>query len=479
MHAPEIEFELSQELTDIPLPIIGEFPDWLSGVLIRNGPVQFRLNGQQVAHWFDGLGMLHAFQFKNGKLKYSNRFLRSNAFFQVTEKGTLNYVGFASDPCRTLFKRLKAFFFQNPFPLHNANINLAEYGQKCVALYETPLPVRFDPQTLETLGVFEYHDSLQKASCFESAHPHYDSIREEFISYLVEYGFKSKYIIYRLKKGSQTREILAEVPIDNPSYMHSFALTEHYVIFVEYPFVVNSMDFLLKNLPFIKNYKWKPERGTRFLIIERETGRVVHQLHTEPFFSFHHVNAYENNDQIHLDLITYPDTAVIDELAHHSFMKPHTTQLEPGKESFQTSLKRFQFSLDSNNIYSETIFNETHELPRINSNFDGHFYRYIYAADIRKPYQPNDQRKIYKIDVQNKNVTFWREDGCYPGEPIFIPLNREEDQGVVLTVMMNFKKEKSFLLCLDAKNFTEIARAEVPHQIPEGLHGQYFSETRT
>ena len=32
----------------------------------------------------------------------------------------------------------------------------------------------------------------------------------------------------------------------------------------------------------------------------------------------------------------------------------------------------------------------------------------------------------------------------------------------------------SFLLVLDAESFAERARAEVPHHIPFGFHGQFF-----
>lgn len=44
----------------------------------------------------------------------------------------------------------------------------------------------------------------------------------------------------------------------------------------------------------------------------------------------------------------------------------------------------------------------------------------------------------------------------------------------VLSVVLNAQKGNSFLLVLDAHTFEEIGRAEVPHSIPFGLHGQYF-----
>lgn len=471
----DIIFELSQEIENIPLPVKGEIPFWLSGILVRNGPVQFSIDNQQVKHWFDGLGMLHVFSFDEGKVKYSNKFLRSDAFHAVTKEGTFNYVGFACDPCRTLFMRLMTFFFPSKtYPLQNANINVTKIAEQCVALYETPLPVRFDPKTLKTLGVFDFKDDLVKNSCFESAHPH--CFFNETINYIVEYGLRSKYILYRILKGSNERQIIAEIPVENPSYMHSFAVTPHYIILVEFPIVANSLSFLIKNLPFIKNYHWKPERGTRFCVVEIKTGEIVFQEKTDPFFAFHHVNAFERGKSIALDIITYPDASIIDELAHHSYMDLSTRSLLKGAENFPTVLKRFTLSTDTKKITTEIIFDAVHELPFINSAYDGKSYRFVYAADVRKPNLADDVRKIYKIDVETKDILSWQEEQCYPGEPVFIPdpKSDQEDGGYLLVILMNLQTAKSFLLCLDAQNLQEVGRAEIPHQIPQGLHGQYF-----
>ncbi len=475
MDKNDVVLELSQELSNVLLPVKGEIPSWLSGTLVRNGPVQFSIGKQQVEHWFDGLGMLHAFSFQNGRVKYTNKFLRSKAYHEVVDKGTFNYIGFASDPCRTLFKRLACFFFPSTqYPIHNANINVAKLADQYIALYETPLPVKFDKQTLETIGVFDYQDELPKSACFESAHPHVK--KEESINYLVDYGFNSKYIIYRVQKGSEKREVIAEIPVEYPAYMHSFAITENYIILVEYPFVVNPLNFVFRNLPFIKNYQWKPERGTRFLVVEKSTGKVRSHSQTDPFFAFHHVNAYENSQEIILDIVTYPNADVINQLAHHDYMDLKSHSIERGLELFTIHLKRFKLSLETGKISSEVIFSQVHELPRINLSYDGKPYRYVYATDARKPDQINDVRKVYKIDMNTKEVRFWAEKECYPGEPVFIPNPQgiNEDDGVLMVVVMDLENLKSFLLCLNAQNLQELGRAVVPLQIPPGLHGQFF-----
>ena len=49
-----------------------------------------------------------------------------------------------------------------------------------------------------------------------------------------------------------------------------------------------------------------------------------------------------------------------------------------------------------------------------------------------------------------------------------------EDAGVVLSVVLDAAAGRSFLLVLDAGTFEELARAEAPHQIPFGFHGQFL-----
>jgi carotenoid cleavage dioxygenase-like enzyme len=81
-----------------------------------------------------------------------------------------------------------------------------------------------------------------------------------------------------------------------------------------------------------------------------------------------------------------------------------------------------------------------------------------------------------KVDVSDGSRLEWRAEGCYPGEPIFVrePGAEAEDGGVILSVVLDAAAERSFLLVLDAGTMAELARAEAPHHIPFGFHGQYL-----
>jgi carotenoid cleavage dioxygenase-like enzyme len=120
------------------------------------------------------------------------------------------------------------------------------------------------------------------------------------------------------------------------------------------------------------------------------------------------------------------------------------------------------------------------ELPRFdyrrfNTNPD---YRYVYSASINNQHRRGFYNQLAKVDIQSGQTSTWYSEECYPGEPIFVgrPDRTEEDDGVVLSVVLDAAAGTSFLLVLDASSFTEIGRAEIPHPILFGYHGEYFNQ---
>ena len=131
---------LEQERTIEQLPLTGSLPPWLRGSLLRTGPARFEVGGQSMRHWFDGLAMLHRFTITDGRVSYGNRFLESRSYKAAREQGRMVYGEFATDPCRSLFKRVQTLFSPGSVLPDNANINITRLGERFIAMTETPLP---------------------------------------------------------------------------------------------------------------------------------------------------------------------------------------------------------------------------------------------------------------------------------------------------------------------------------------------------
>ena len=102
----------------------------------------------------------------------------------------------------------------------------------------------------------------------------------------------------------------------------------------------------------------------------------------------------------------------------------------------------------------------------------------MYASGSEPPGDFLDN--LVKLDLERGTASSWREEGCFPGEPVFVaaPETSSEDDGVILSVVLDTRRAASFLMILDASTFGELARAELPHHIPFGFHGHYFYESR-
>jgi beta,beta-carotene 9',10'-dioxygenase len=437
---------LDDEIEVDELELEGALPAWLAGSLLRTGPARWDLGEQTVNHWFDGLAMLHRFTIAGGRVSYANRFLRSKAF-AAAKDGRMGYREFATDPCRSAFKRVASLF--DPGFTDNANVNVARIMGKWVALTETPLAVQFDPETLETIGVQKI-----PADTGGLAHPHGDDGR----ALSMGVHMVGPRPAYRLIEDDR---IVAKQPVKRPAYIHSFAMTERYAVLVEHPYTVNPLKLGFGNRPFIENFVWSPQHGTRFVVLDRHTGAHVGDWHGDPFFVFHNVNAFEDSGDIVVDLCAYADADIVAALA--------LQRLRAGDPIPKAYLERFRLK-PGGAVERTRLSDEPLELPRIDyGRVNARPYRYAWGTGARAEFFDT----IVKVDVTTGETRTWGEG--YPGEPVYVgrPGRTEEDDGVLLSVVLEPERGTSSMVVLDAATLTEVARARVPHHIPFGFHGQF------
>jgi beta,beta-carotene 9',10'-dioxygenase len=459
--------EPAGEISVSELPVEGALPSWLSGSLVRLTPTRFEAEGVELNHWFDGQAMLHGFGINNGKVSYTNRWLRSRQLEAMEGEGRIRYREFATDPCRSIFKRFMTLFKPDGQFTDNGVVNLTKLGDEYLALTETPLPVRFDPETLRTLGISDWASEIP--GLLTTAHPHGD--RGLLINYTGDVGLVNRYRFYTMEPGGKP-QVAAEMRIREPAYVHSFALTPRFFILTEIPYVVSPLALALSGRPYIENFRWEPERGTRFLLFDRSLGRLRASFEVDPFFVFHHVNAFENHDEVVVDLCAYEDPSIIDSLYLARIRSSEHSAPPPAR------LWRYRLDVERGMVRDEQLTPIPFELPRINYGpRNCQPYRYAYGVSANNP--EDFLNVLAKVDVRDGSFHLWHEPGCYPSEPVFVPEpgRRAEDGGVVLSVVLDSASGHSFLLALEATSWLEIGRAELPQHVPFGFHGDFFAAT--
>ncbi|XP_040832896.1 beta,beta-carotene 9',10'-oxygenase isoform X3 [Ochotona curzoniae] len=440
---------------EVSAQVRGQFPKWLSGYLLRIGPGKFEFGKDQYNHWFDGMALLHQFRMEKGTVTYRSKFLQSDAYransaqnrIMVSEFGTLAL----PDPCKNVFER-----FMSKFELPGRTLH---FPGSCYNVIRVP-PAKVD------LG--------------ETIH------------------------------GAKVICSIASTEAMKPSYYHSFGMTSNYIIFIEQPLKMNLWKIVtakIRGKAISDGISWEPQYNTRFHVVDKSTGQLLPgRYYSQPFVTFHQINAFEDQGCVVIDMCCQDDGRSLDVYRLQNLRKagegldqvynstarafprrfvlplnigvdaPEGENLSPLSYSSARAVKQADGKIwcSHENLHHKDLEEEGGiEFPQINyGKFSGKKYQFFYGCGFR--HLVGDS--LIKVDVVNKTLKVWRKDGFYPSEPVFVsvPGANEEDDGVVLSVVITpNQKESNFLLVLDAKNFEELGRAEVPVQMPYGFHGTF------
>ncbi|KAM5317504.1 carotenoid-cleaving dioxygenase, mitochondrial isoform 2-T2 [Glossophaga mutica] len=490
----------------------GHFPKWLNGSLLRIGPGKFEFGKDKYNHWFDGMALLHQFRMEKGTVTYKSKFLQSDTYkansvhnrIVISEFGTLAL----PDPCRNVFERFMSKF-ELPAITDNTNVNYVRYKGDYYVSTETNFMNKVDIETLEKTEKVDWSKFIAVNGA--TAHPHYDP---DGTAYNMgnSYGPHEKVDLGDTIQGVQVICSIASTESLKPSYYHSFGMTKNYIIFIEQPVKMNLRKIVtskIRGKAFSDGISWEPQYNTRFHVVDKHTGQLLPGMYySKPFVTFHQINAFEDQDCVVIDLCCQDNgrnlgvyqlqnlrkagkelDQVYDSVArsfprrfvlplHVSLNAPEGENLNPLSYSSASAVKQADGKIwcSYENLHPENLEEEGGiEFPQINyGQFSGKKYHFFYGCGFR--HLVGDS--LIKVDVVNKTLMVWREDGFYPSEPVFVPVpgTSEEDGGVLLSVVITPNQNKSnFLLVLDAKNFDELGRAEVPVKMPYGFHGTFIT----
>ena len=464
---------VDEETPETELPVTGEIPGWLHGTLLRNGPAKFELGSGQLRHWFDGFAMLHKFQIADGKVTYKSRFLETEDWVKNKKAGKImsRHWGTTADPCASIFTK---FFsaFQKP-KVSNTNVSFVKLPNKIAATSDFSTLVEFDFDSLETLHKVDFQDKMGNDFQFSASHHAYDPLTQEYFNVLGQPGPRGRFTVVKMQGENFDRKPIATIQAPKHTYFHSMGLTQHYVVFIEQPMRLHIWKLLFSRLldaPTEKCYQWQPEAGVRVHLIHRETGEVK-TIPCNPFFFFHTLNSFEEGDNLYVDLFLYQNPNVVKELYLDSLKEKGIPVEDLAK------IHRMTIDLTTNTLTLEEKSSIYSDLGTFNFDKTCQPYRYAYALGYNEEVENDVFNEIVKFDLETGHTQRTYEKGHYPSEPLFVaaPDAVAEDEGVVLSVVLDIEKGNSYLSIRRAQDLREIARAHAPVRLPVGLHGMYYA----
>ncbi|MCJ8748617.1 hypothetical protein PDJAM_G00166920 [Pangasius djambal] len=506
----------------IPTTIKGTIPKWIHGNLLRNGPGKFEFGNQHYNHWFDGMAMMHCFQIADGQVTYRSRFLRSDSYKQNSEMNRIVVSEFGTlalpDPCKNIFQRFLSRF-ERMKPTDNANVSFVKYKGDYYVSTETNLMYKIDTDTLETKEKVDWSKFIAVNGA--TAHPHIDP---DGTVYNMGNSYNSKGAFYNIirvpsKKDHlddtlQGAKVLCSIsPADKtkPSYYHSFAMSENYVVFIEQPIKMDLAKIVtsrMRGKGISDCIYWDPKQETVFHVVNKHTGKVNPvKYHTKALSTFHQINAFEEDGFLIVDMCCSDDGQAlniyflqnlrksgealdevynsIDKYFPRRFVLPlcitndtplnQNLNTRPNSTASSVCLSKDKVFCMSEDLHDNELLDYGGlDFPHIHyDRCNTKPYRYFYGCGFGHLVADS----LIKIDLESKKLKVWCQPGLYPSEPLFVPSPNaeEEDDGVILSVVLTPTEDKgTFLLVLDAKTLEEVGRAKVPVNIPSGFHGTFL-----
>lgn len=447
--------------------IEGEIPANLQGTLYRNGPGLLDINGTPIAHPFDGDGMICAFTFQDGNCHFKNRFVRTKGYVEEQKAGKILYRGFGTQKPGGWLANIFDLEFKNV-----ANTSVIEWGNRLWAMWEGGQPYRLNPKNLETIGLDNINGILPANQPF-SAHPriikNQETNEKTLITFGVKQGISSQINIWELNENGDLIQSY-EHSIPGFAFLHDMVVTPNYCIFFQNPFIFKSLSFLLGLKSGDQCLKYCSDLPTKIIIINRHDDHKIEIIETDPFFVFHHANAWEENDQLYLESVCYESFPELDPKIN--FRESEEILFPRGE------LYRFSINLKQKTVHHQLIENRGCEFPIINSDYTGIAYQYLYMNTTHYQTERAPLQAIMKTNWKTGEKQIWSVAPFgFVSESIFVPFPdaKNEDDGWLLVLVYDASIHNSYLAILDARDLTKqpIAKLNLKHHIPHGFHGSW------
>lgn len=436
------------------LEIVGEVPEELNGTFYRAGPNSFypTLPDDNI---INGDGVVQKYAIADGHVDFSCRYVR-------TERNVLERAA-----RRRLFGKYRNPYTDDPSVSqvqdrdNTANTNAWFHAGRLFALREDSHPTELDPETLETLGTWDFDGALQAKAV--TAHPKRDPVTGEWWSH----GFFASGDIVNHDMCLQV--ISAEGKLERqewfkgpyPGLTHDFAVTREHVIFPVMPMTAE-IERIRAGGDF---FAYDPELPCCFGIMPRNgTASEMRWFKMPNAFMGHIMNAYTDGDKVVVD-------CTISHGNGFRFFKDVNGKETSIEDSIATvSRLTFDMSKPDETFTIEPFPGAVGEMPRCDPRYAMSKYRYGFMM------LPDG---LAKLDWETGEFTKHALENGMSGEPVFVPRSADapEGDGFLMGVVSRHGMNRADLVIIDTQDFAGKPRAiaKLPFDAPKAFHGNFVA----
>lgn len=434
---------VTEERTDLDLPVTGRLPEQLSGRLLRIGPNPVTVVEPDTYHWFTGTGMVHGVRIANGRAEwYRNRWVRSGEVAAALGEAPIG------GP-------------QHGMGDFSPNTNVIGHAGTTLAIVEAgAVPVELTAD-LTSVTRTDFDGTLPGSF---TAHPKRDPDTGEL--HAVVYYWEWDHIEYVVVGTDGRVRKVVDVPVPGKPMVHDCAITASQVVLFDLPCTFDlEVAMSGQSLP----YRWNPDYGARVGLLPRdgEAADVRWCELDEPCYVYHPLNAHDEDDgTVTIDLVRHPKTFASD---------------VRGPNEGATRLERWSLDPTTGKVRTDVLSDLPQEFPRHDERLVGKPVRYGYATEFLSTDDGVALQGILKHDLV-AGTTEQRRPG--PGqaamEPVFVPRSADaaEDDGWVMVYVHDAGRDACDVLVLDAQDFTgdPVATVHLPARVPFGFHGNWVPD---
>lgn len=482
---------------------------------------------RMVRHPFEGDGGILGITFAGGEAKDEDgdndnnhnkngnaavtvryRFVRTMGLFRECKVGRKRYTGM--EATRELGAEsaggLGNFDWQLPLFRHHllpglnkkrrntCNTRPIYWGKRLMSLWEGGQPFKIDAVALSTDGKSLLGGAIRKDDVPFGSKMVYDSLKNRAIFYGIEqepkeseitiYEFDDKFRL--IGNDDNNKAGRYSVTVSGCAILNDMAATENFCIFVQPPLTA-SFQFGFNRDPT----NLKLGDGPALLHLIPRLGSAKEQASLKiPVDSEYLIdgnllfcNSYEDAEtgDLVIDAVRPEKPPSGKDLPRYPWVD---TLINYRAGAGKKGLWRYTVNLKSNSVSKERLVSSDVSFPTINPAVSTQRHKYIYYTFGALGEEVSPPQGIARYDVDSKSTTSWMPEAYqFCGEPKYAPRagsdeNSAEDDGYILSVMFDGKKEESELLVFEANQIAKgpITRILLGFAVPHGLFGVFTAD---